>query len=589
MSSRGGGRELPGLLGLWGLRLVTLTPLLVLSAGCGGAEETPENEAPASPTASEPSSDDAPRTWARSEAPQLVVSVVIEALDSETLERLTPALPEHGFLRRAMREGAFYPRAQLPYAVTHSAPAHATLYTGATPRLTGIVADALRDPEPPGPPQVRTVADSLREATARTAKVTALSLDPRSAWASVGKQARGGWAHHVERARYVPLGPAWDTPETAPRVRGAADTHLGTSRYEGPWTPHDAAHLAQFAGSDHVEGELDWQGLGIVFPRDTRRSPEPSLAMHITPRSTESLLALAARRIQEDGLGQDDIPDLLTVAIGATGVAARTHGVHSWEYLDNLIAADLMLAELVDMLLERGPIAVVLTSDCGVVDLPERHRDHQRVDPSVLREALDAGLDEALQKDDIDWVDVIIPPYVYLTRGAPFRVDEAVTAAIRFLEGRPEILRAYATGVDAIPRSAEGADDIDSLVRESLYPGLGGEIYIIPREGFVLDTMPPRGAGTSSGGISAREREVPILLVGAGINAGETEARVDVRRHAPTLTALLGVPRPPASRLPALRAARPSPTVMLPGRGELPAEEPAAEPAPSAPAPVPQR
>ena len=50
VSSRGGGRELPGLLGLWGLRLVTLTPLLVLSAGCGGAEETPENEAPASPT-----------------------------------------------------------------------------------------------------------------------------------------------------------------------------------------------------------------------------------------------------------------------------------------------------------------------------------------------------------------------------------------------------------------------------------------------------------------------------------------------------------------------------------------------------------
>jgi hypothetical protein len=141
-----------------------------------------------------------------------------------------------------------------------------------------------------------------------------------------------------------------------------------------------------------------------------------------------------------------------------------------------------------------------------------------------------------------------------------------VTAAIRFLEGRPEILRAYATGADAIPAAREGADDIDSLVRESIVPGVGGEIFIIPREGFVFDSVPPRGGGTSSGGISAREREVPILLVGAGVVAGVTEERVDVRRYAPTLSTLLGVPRPPASRLPALRAARQSPPSVLPGR-----------------------
>ncbi len=545
-----------------------LAGLGLLASGCGDASDGSGTDLVRSAPASEPASEGEAeaRTWARSESPQLVLSVVIEALDSETLERLLPALPEQGFIRRAMREGAFYPRATLPFAVTHSAPAYATLYTGATPRLTRVVADTLRDPEPPGPPGVRTVGDALREATASTAKVSAISLDPRTAWAAMGHQGRGGWAHHVERGRYVPLGPAWDSPDANPGVRGANDTHLDTTRYLGPWLPHDEAHLSQFAGSDHVEGELDWQGLGTVFPRDTTRAPLPALALHATPRSTESLLALAARRIQEDGLGQDDIPDLLTVAIGGTGVAARLYGVHSWEYLDNLIAADLLLAELVDMLLERGPIAVVLTSDCGVVDLPERHRDHHRVDLTALREALDDGLDEALQKDDIAWVDTIIPPYVYLTRGAPFRVDEAVTAAIRFLEGRPEILRAYANGVDAIPAAREGADDVDSLVRESLVPGLGGEIYIIPREGFVLDTVPPRGAGTSSGGISAREREVPILLVGAGIVAGVTEERVDVRRHAPTLSALLGSPRPPASRLPALRAVRPSPPSVLPGR-----------------------
>ncbi|MEZ4329578.1 MAG: alkaline phosphatase family protein [Polyangiales bacterium] len=539
-------------------------------SGCGGSGEE-RNPAEATP-ALEPTEAPATNGWASERSPQLVLSVVVEALDSETLTRLLPALPEHGFIRRAIREGAHYPHAELPFAATYSAAAHATLYTGATPRLTGIVADALRDPEPPGPPRVRTVADALREATASTGKVVSLALAPGPAWSGVGHRARGGWAHHVERGRYVPLGPAWDNPEETRRVRGARDTHLDTARYLDRWLPHDESFLAQFAGTDQVEGELDWQGLGTAFPRDPRRSPLPSLALHATPRSTESLLALAARRIQEDGLGQDDIPDLLSVTIGATGVAARAYGVHSWEYLDNLVAADLLLAELVTMLAERGPVAVLLTSDCGVVDLPERHREHHRVDPEVLRDALDDGLDVLLERR-IAWVDTIIPPYVYLTRGAPFRVDEAVTAAIRFLEGRPEVLRAYA--VDAVPSARDGGDETDALVRESVTQGLGGEIYVVPREGYVFDTQPARGGGTGSGGITAREREVPILLVGAGVVPGETEARVDIRRYAPTLSALLGVPRPPASRLPPLRAARPSPLSALPGRVE--AAEDAAE------------
>jgi hypothetical protein len=185
------------------------------------------------------------------------------------------------------------------------------------------------------------------------------------------------------------------------------------------------------------------------------------------------------------------------------------------------------------------------------------------VDPDVLRAALDDGMDVLLERR-IAWVESIIPPYVYLTRGAPFRMDEAVTAALRFLQGRPEVLRAYA--VDAIPGPRDGGDAIDALVRESVVEGLGGEIYLVPREGYLFDTRPARGGGTGAGGITAREREVPILLVGAGVIAGETEARVDIRRFAPTLTALLGVPRPPASRLPPLGAVRASPPSALPGR-----------------------
>ncbi len=553
------------------------------AAGAAGAAATGEAAAGAQLV------DEARPSWSQADspAPHLVLSVVIEGLGSDTLTRLLPALSEDGFIRRAMADGAYYPRATLPYASTYSAPGYATLYTGATPRHTGVVADALRAetvgetvgpydldgtdllvpgtaPEEVAPSnpseriRTRTVADTLRVSTGGTAKIASVGLRVEGVWPGAGHGRAAAYFHNVQAGRYQAL--------RGRRSAGARepthDAHLGTARYLRPWTAHDPAHLAQFADSDLAEGELDWLGRGVVFPHDItapRRASRdarrllPARAFHATPSSTESVLALAARLMQEEHMAADDIPDLIAIGVRATGESGRYFGTHSWEYLSNVIAADLLLAELVDMLMERGPVAVLLTSDHGLADLPERHRDGQRIDPTTLRRDLDNGMDELLSRR-INWVETIVPPYVYLTRGAPFRMDEAVTAAIRYLETRPEVLRAYA--VDEVPRASEGPDQVDNLVRESLFPGVGGEVYVVLREGAVWDTMPPLGAGTQPGGISATERTVPILMVGAGVRAGATEAEVDIRRYAPSLSALLHAPRPSHSRLPPLGAVR---------------------------------
>src|SRR5689334_5058054 len=44
-----------------------------------------------------------------------------------------------GGIARLLREGAFVPEAELPYASTFTAPGHAAIGTGAPPRVSGIV------------------------------------------------------------------------------------------------------------------------------------------------------------------------------------------------------------------------------------------------------------------------------------------------------------------------------------------------------------------------------------------------------------------------------------------------------------------
>ena len=74
-----------------------------------------------------------------SEAPRLVVLVVLDQFGSWVLNEHLPLLPSDSAIRRAYEDGAFH-TAEFPYASTQTAPGHASLTTGVTPSVHGIVA-----------------------------------------------------------------------------------------------------------------------------------------------------------------------------------------------------------------------------------------------------------------------------------------------------------------------------------------------------------------------------------------------------------------------------------------------------------------
>src|SRR5262249_55645727 len=71
-------------------------------------------------------------------APRLVVVLTFDQLRADFVDRFRAAFVADGFLRLE-REGTVYQDCEIPYAQTLTAPGHATLLTGAPPRVTGII------------------------------------------------------------------------------------------------------------------------------------------------------------------------------------------------------------------------------------------------------------------------------------------------------------------------------------------------------------------------------------------------------------------------------------------------------------------
>src|SRR5437773_2180149 len=71
---------------------------------------------------------------------RLVVLVVFDQLRGDYLERWSEWFGEGGF-RRLEQEGAWFQNCHYPYAVTKTAPGHASLLTGCSPDRHGIISN----------------------------------------------------------------------------------------------------------------------------------------------------------------------------------------------------------------------------------------------------------------------------------------------------------------------------------------------------------------------------------------------------------------------------------------------------------------
>lgn len=525
-------------------------PALALALGCSPAPPPDEAQPPPEGT------------------PRLVLFVVVDQLPADYLVRFEPYLT--GGLRRLLDESTAFTETRHEHAMTATAPGHATLATGRHPARHGIVGNGWLDRESGdeieavdddehGVSPHRLLTDGLGDWMQQrypASKVFTVAGKDRSAVFLGGKGNQAAFWFDRETGRftsssYYPQGdPPWLGTALEP---GAGERFFGASWEPLPETLEAAAELGLEPPDRGLFPDAFPHALGGPYP-----APRESFFRGIygSPFLDQLTLDAALALLQEEELGQDEIPDLLGVGLSSLDSVGHGYGPDSIEVLDALLRLDRALGAFLEEVDRRVGLAhtvVTLSADHGVAPLPEIQA--LRGLPGHRFEATDVVCTQRAwhrlrdRFGDGDW----FLSGFYLDREALAEAGIQASAAqseLRAaLESCPTVTRAWTWTELLSPEPAdsdpgEAAEPFLRRYRNTFHPARSPDV-LVQLQPY---TLTRRDSGTNHGTPYDYDAHVPWLLrlPGADGAAGaaqvtEPVATTDV---APTLAALLGVTPP---------------------------------------------
>ncbi|MCC6421266.1 MAG: alkaline phosphatase family protein [Gemmataceae bacterium] len=527
--------------------------------------------------------------------PRLAVLVAFDQFRGDYPARWKDLYVKGGF-RRLMTDGAWFQNCHYPYAATLTAVGHASMVTGATPRTHGIIANSWYDritgtelnvvrsdrhrlvPGPgsptPGAAPVRlrapTLGDSLHRATKGKGKMVSLSIKDRPAilLAALLRGQLCFWfniatGQFVTSTYYADTLPGWVREFNR---RGDAARQFGKE-----WTKlRSDLDYAAYSGPDNVAAEGAGYAQGRAFPHPLTGGKEKLgreyyEAWANSPYGNEVLLSLAKAAIEGEQLGQDDVPDLLTLSFSSNDMVGHCWGPDSQEVLDITLRSDLLMKDLLDYLdrrVGRGRYVVAVCADHGVCPIPEvarqQGKDAGRVSPATVTTRATAFLNETFSKpgEVLPWVEAASGPQIYLNRGVvkfkqldQAKVEEALAT---WLAKQPGIQAAYTR--TRLTRGPLKDDPVGEMVRQSFDPPSSGDVVAVLRPYHLLTN--PIGPGkqeayrTTHGTVHPYDTHVPLLVYGAGVRPGVRTDRVTPLAVGPILARALGIDPPEQAEVP---------------------------------------
>ena len=474
--------------------------------------------------------------------PKLILTIIVDQFRYDYLTRFRSQYD--GGLARLLTHGAVFTNAGYIHVPAITGVGHSTVLSGATPSISGIVANewydrdehahvtSVSDPHTQllggtgtGSSPVRllvsTVGDELKMAGEGKPRVIGVSLKDRAAILPSGHMADGAFwfdtktGNFVTSSYYYSALPAWVAEFNAPRP---AEKYRGAT-WLGHKLPEDNA-------------KLYWE-------------------LEVSPFGNELVEAFAERVLSAEQLGTRQSTDLLTVSFSANDYVGHRYGPDSPEVREVALSADRLLEKLLQAVERRvgaGNYLVVFTADHGVAPVPEvnvaRKMPGGRVDPAAIRAAVQLALVKKYRAGE--WVAGVWDLAVYLNQPliARFKLDlaEVESEAARAVQALPHVARVYT--LEDMKRGWGVRDPVTQKVANGYNLRRGPDVEVI------LDPYWVMGAGTSGTGHAepySYDTHVPVIFLGTGIRAGLYHATITVNDIAPTLATMLGIETPSGS------------------------------------------
>ena len=504
------------------------------------------------------------------ERPKLVVGIVIDQMRNDYIHRYYDDFGEDGF-KRLIEKGFYYSNAHYNYFPTYTAPGHASVYTGATPAVHGIVGNywyhkglgeevycttdnqcQVVGGEGRGMSSQRlvttTVSDELKLTTNHRAKVIGISIKDRGAILPAGHMADAAYwfnddGHFISSTYYMEQLPTWVTVFNERKlpveyIKKGWDKSPDVSYDES--TVDDTPYESRMGGKDTPTFPYDLSSLikqGGVG------------SMKVTPYGNDIIIDMAEATLENEDMGVDEITDLLALSFSATDYVGHAMGVRSMETQDTYIRLDRSIARLLSLLDEKvgkDNYLIFMTADHGANDVPQYLKDN-KVDAEALvsSDEKDAIKEFSIEKYGENVIKNFSNHNLYynsdVIKSKKLEIDELNQTFRKYLLEKRYIKRVY-TAEEVL--RGNPADKYLSMIFSGFDPKQNGDLVILLNPGYMFY----KNVGTTHGSPYIYDTHVPVVWYGWNIKPGRSHSYQVITDIAPTLSQKINISMPSGSR-----------------------------------------
>ncbi len=510
-----------------------------------------------------------------SRRPKLVVGIVVDQMRYDYLTRFMDRYSEGGF-KRMIREGFNCKNNHYNYIPTYTGPGHASVYTGATPRYHGVIANDWYDKEnkrtvycagddtvqsvgtsstsgqmSPRRMKTTTFADENRLFTQMRGKTIGVSIKDRGAILPAGHTANAAYwfrgksdGNFISSTYYLKELPKWVQDFNESEI---VDSYLKT------WnTLYDISTYIE-SGSDLNEFEGSFNGKETAtFPYDLRKLNRINGGYDIlkaTAYGNNIVTDFAISAIEGEELGHDNFTDVLAVSYSSTDYVGHKFGVNSKEVQDTYLRLDLELERFfnyLDKKVGKDEYTVFLTSDHGAVEVPAYLQSVNvpsgYFNSQETKDKLQAFMIE--QFHDKDLIENVSNNQIFLNKkyidsmGLDLvKIQDALVAELITYEN---IDKTYSANTMNTTQFTFG---IEKLLQNGFNQKRSGDVIVVYDPAVISYGK----TGSTHGSGLNYDTHVPLLFFGKGVTHGSTFKRTEITDIAPTISALLGTSFPNGS------------------------------------------
>ncbi|MCM4151878.1 alkaline phosphatase family protein [Arenibacter sp. N53] len=504
--------------------------------------------------------------------PKLVVGIVVDQMRYDYLTRFWDQYGEGGF-KRMVNDGFNCKNNHFNYAPTVTGAGHASVYTGATPSVHGIIANDWYDKYAdesvycagdtnyssvgtssdagkmsPHRMQTTTITDQVRLHTQMRGKVIAVAIKDRGAVLPGGHTANAAYwfdggdaGNWITSSYYMNDLPIWVSE---------FNSQKSVDQYKKSWATLKDINTYKESGSDNNDYEGLFEGQSTpTFPHDLVGLWDTNGKYSIlksTPYGNSLTADFALEAVEKEMLGADSFTDFLAISFSSTDYVGHKWGVNSKEVEDTYLRLDLDLKRIFDTLDKKvgaGEYTVFLTADHAAINVPAYLRDQKLPAAALESDNFNKRLSDYM-KYTFGTTDILKNTsnnQLFLdykvVKGLDLEMAEVEEAIAREIIQYDGVYKVFTANQMWLNQYSSG---IPYIVQNGYNQKRSGEVL------FVFDPGSGKygGTGSTHGSPWNYDTHSPLLFYGKGIKKGSTVSRTEIPDIAPTIAALLGMNAP---------------------------------------------